>query len=318
MVSGLPFDDMRALVREMPGPDRDAAKAAARISAAAGGLGRAAEIAEWLAAWTGRPPRVLRPVVALFAGTHGVAGGAEAPENRSVREFVERCAAGGAPVNQACVAGDLGLKIFDLALDVPTADITREAALDERAAAATIAFGMEAIAGGADLLVLGGYGAGGGSTAAAAMLAALLGAAPEGEGAGNGAVTAALDLHGAHLRDPLEALRRVGGREIAALAGAIVAARMQKVAVVLDGEAALAAAAVVAGLDPSGIAHCMAGDGGCSAVADAAAGRLGMRPILQLGMISGDAAGGAIAASVVKAAALVHAGAAELVARGAA
>jgi nicotinate-nucleotide--dimethylbenzimidazole phosphoribosyltransferase len=93
---------------------------------------------------------------------------------------------------------------------------------------------------------------------------------------------------------------------------------MQKVAVVLDGEAALAAAAVVAGLDRSGISHCMMGDGGGSAVAVAAADRLGLEPILQLGMASGDAAAGAIAAGVVKAAALVHSGAAELAARGAA
>lgn len=317
MVSGLPFDDMRNLVREMPGPDRDAvARAAAvslRVAGAKGGLGRAGEIAEWLAAWTGRPPRVARPVVALFAGTHGVAGNAAAPANMAVRALVERCSAGEAPVNQACAAGDLGLKVFDLALDVPTADITREPALDERAAAATMAFGMEAIAGGADLLVLAGHGGEGGAVATAAVLSALHDTPPPSDEAANAsAVAKALDRHAGRLRDPLETVRLVGGREIAALAGAIVAARMQKVAVILDGDAALAAASVVAALDPGGIAHCILGDQAASAAGRNAVGRLGLKPIVELGLATGDAAGGAIAAGMVKAIAQLHAGVATI------
>ncbi len=309
MISGLPFDDIRNLVRDLPGPDEGAAGQARTIStrfaATAGDLGGAAGMAEWLAAWTGRPPRVLRPVVALFAGTHGVAGG---EDNAAVRRLVERCAAGGGAVNQACVAGDLGLKISDLALDVPVADITKDASLDEKGAAATVAFGMEAIAGGADVLVLAGYGGRGGGVAAAALLRAMLAEAVE--PGTDPAVEAALNLHAGHLSDPLEALRRLGGREIAALVGAILAARMQKVAVILDGEAALAAAAVVHALAPAGIGHCMVGDSG-SALASSATAALGMEPILRLGMATGEGAAGAIALGVVKAAALAHAGAAE-------
>jgi nicotinate-nucleotide--dimethylbenzimidazole phosphoribosyltransferase len=307
MISGLPFDDIRNLARDLPGPDEVAAGQAAAISrrfgAVAGDLGHAAWFSEWLAAWTGRPPRIMRPVVALFAGTHGVAG---ADGNASVRRLVERCAAGGGAVNQACVAGDLGLKIFDLALDVPTGDITTEDALDEKAAAATIAFGMEAIAGGTDILVLAGYGGAGGSLSAAAVLAALHGIG----GTDNGDIAAALRLHAGHLSDPLEVLRRLGGRETAALVGAILAARMQKVAVILDGEAALAAAAIVRALAPGGLSHCIAGDSG-SGPASAAAAALGLDPVLRLGMTTGDGAGGAIAVGVAKACALAHAGAAE-------
>jgi len=306
MISGLPFDDIRNLVRDLPGPEglteTQAQAVSLHFEEVAGSLGAAAALAQWLAAWTGRPPRVTRPVVALFAGTHGVA---PLDENASVRSLVERCAAGGGAVNQACVAGDLGLKIFDLALDVPTGDIAREAALDEKAAAATIAFGMEAIAGGTDLLVLSGHGGPGGSVSAAAVLAALHGIPADDDRA-----AAAMRLHAGHLSDPLEVLRRLGGRETAALVGAILAARMQKVAVVLDGEAALAAAAVVRALAPDGLAHCMVGDSG-SQLASAAAEVLGTEPILRLGMNTGDGAGGALAAGVVKAAALLHAGAAD-------
>lgn len=314
MISGLPFDDIRNLVRDLPGPDRRVAAEAAAVTAGfasvAGGLGRAGGLAEWLAAWTGRPPRVLRPVVALFAGTHGMAAD---EDNAEVRRLVERCAAGGGAVNQACVAGDLGLKVFDLALDVPTADFASDAALDERGAAATIAFGMEAIAGGTDLLVLAGHGGRGGRLAAAALLAALLGEAagqPDGE-EGRALVEQALERHAGHLGDPLEALRRLGGREIAALVGAILAARLQNVAVIVDGEAALAAAAVVRALAPEGIAHCLAADSGASEVSAGALRALGLDPLLRLSMQSADGAAGAVAAGVVKAAALMHSGAAE-------
>ena len=105
---------------------------------------------------------------------------------------VELCAAGGAAINQICLANDLGLKVFDLALHLPTGDITREAALDEHGCAATMAFGMEAIAGGADLLCLGDIGVGNSTVAAAILLHALwrrgsrLGRARLGRGRGDG------------------------------------------------------------------------------------------------------------------------------------
>ncbi len=174
---------------------------------------------------------------------------------------VELCAAGGAAINQVCIANDLGLKVFDLALHIATDDITEDAALDERGCAATMAFGMEAIAGGADLICLGDLGVGN-STVAAALCAALFGGSgADWVGAGSGAdaamqarkaevVDAALAFHGDALRDPLEALRRVGGREFAAIAGAILAARMQKIPVLLDGFAATAAAAVLHAANP--------------------------------------------------------------------
>ena len=298
MVSGLPFDDLRNLLRTLP----DVARPAATV---AGTGGRIGAITDWLASATGRAPRVTRPVVALFAGTHGVVGDDKAPANLAVRAFVERCSAGRAGINEACAAADLGLKVFDLALDVPVADITRDAALDERGAAATIAFGMEAIAGGADLLVLGGYGGEGGAIAAAAVLAALHGETILGNADTDNRAHTAIDLHAGHLRDPLEALRRVGGREIAALVGAIVAARTERVAVILAGEAALAAASVVATLEPRAIVHCMVADRGSSPLADAAADKLGLKSILDIGLSGGDGAAGAIAAGLVKTATLV-------------
>src|SRR5690606_40407779 len=102
-----------------------------RVSAQGPARGRLADIAQWLAAWTGRDPRVLRPLVALCAGTHGGVAGSR----QETQAMVEHAAAGGAMVCQLCAANDLGLKIFDLALHMPLGDIAAEPALDARGCA---------------------------------------------------------------------------------------------------------------------------------------------------------------------------------------
>ena len=174
--------------------------------------------------------------------------------------MLDNFAAGGAAINQICAAYGLGFKVFDLALDLPTGDIATEPAMDERGCVATMAFGMEAVAGGTDLLCVGEMGIGN-TTVAAAIYAALYGGPAEhwvGRGTGVddaglarkvGAVEAALERHRPDLSDPLQILARLGGREVAAIAGAIVAARLQRVPVILDGYVATAAAAVLHAVD---------------------------------------------------------------------
>ena len=323
-VTAQPFDDFRALFLHLEGPSEFAASAVradfARMRKPDASLGRLEELAEWLAAWSGKKPAVLRPLVAVFAGNHGVAKhDISLRAQKDTAAMVELCAAGGAAVNQICIAQDLGLKVFDLALDLPTADITEEAALDERACAATMAFGMEAVAGGADLLCVGDIGVGN-TTVAAAMLAALFG----GTGADWAAsgrrgeeklaarraevVDTALAVHAGHLDDPLEVLRRLGGREFAAIAGAILAARIQRVPVIIDGFAATAAAAVLYRMQPDTLDHCLAAHVSPRPGHREALKRMGLRPILDLELSHGEGTGAALAAGVVKTAALVHSG----------
>lgn len=123
------------------------------------------------------------------------------------------------------------------------------------------------------------------------------------------AVDAALALHRAHLGDPLEVLRRLGGREFAAIAGAIIAARMEKVPVLLDGPAAIAAAAVLQALEPVAIAHCLVAQQPVARALSAAAERLDLgRPLLDLDISHGQGMGAGLAAGFVKAAALVSSG----------
>src|ERR671929_165617 len=138
-----PFDDIRDLVARMPGPDLEAAAAVRRrdamLTKPAGSLGRLEEIAEWLAAWQGKaPPALDRPVCAVFAANHGVtARGVSAYPAAVTRQMVENFAAGGAAVNQICALYGIGLKVFDLALDLPTPDITESEAFDEPGCAAS-------------------------------------------------------------------------------------------------------------------------------------------------------------------------------------
>jgi len=321
--TGLPFDDIRALIGMMRGPDEAAIAAVqareATLTKPSGSLGRLEEIAAFVAGWQGKgKPAVTRPLVAIFAANHGVVKQGVSPYPQEVtRQMMENFAAGGAAINQICATFDIGLKVFDLALDYPSGDITEEAALDEKAAAATIAFGMEATAGGSDLLCLGEMGIGNTTIAAAIYHALYGGTAADWVGRGTGiddaglarkvsAVEKAVALHRDHLGDPLEVLRRLGGREIAAIAGAILAARLQNVPVILDGYVVTAAAAILHALDPSALDHCLAGHISAEGAHRAVLARLGLRPILDLGMRLGEGSGAALAVGIVRAAVACH------------
>ena len=158
--TGLPFDDIRKLMRDLPAADPAAAAQCkardAQLTKPPGSLGKLESMAEWVAAWQGNyPPKISRPVVAVFAGNHGVvAQGVAAYPAEVTKQMVLNFQGGGAAVNQICKTFDLGLKVFELALEKPTKDITQEAAMDEADCAATMAYGMEAIAGGCDLLCI--------------------------------------------------------------------------------------------------------------------------------------------------------------------
>ena len=330
--TGLPFDDIRNLVRDMPGPDADAVAACrmheSQLTKPPGALGRLEAIAGWLCAWQGHhPPRTERIVVAVFAGNHGVvAQGVAAYPQAVTAQMVANFRNDGAAVNQICKSFGLGLKVYELALERPTGDITETAAMEEAECAATMAYGMEATEG-ADLLCIGEMGIGN-TTIAAAIAHALHGGKPEdwvgpGTGVDAGglrrkadAIRRAMVLHAGHLDDPLEVLRRVGGRELAAMAGAILAARMQHVPVVIDGYVATAAAAVLHAMNPGALDHCIAGHLSAEPAHARLLEKLGLKPLLDLGMRLGEASGAAMAAGLIKAAADLHNGMATFAAAG--
>ncbi len=317
--SGLPFDDIRELLALLPDAsaqaEQDVRERQASLTKPPGSLGRLDEAVVFLARWQNKGlPTIDRPQVAIFAGNHGVvARGVSAYPASVTRAMLENFAAGGAAVNQICATYGLGLKVFELALDLPTADISREPAMDEAGCAGTIAFGMEAVAGEADVLALGEMGIGNTTVAAAIFCALFGGTAADWVGRGTGVdeaglarkvavVEEALACHAGNLRDPLEVLRRLGGREVAALVGAILAARLQRVPVILDGFVVTAAAAILHALDPGAIDHCLAGHVSAEQAHRAALQRLGKAPLLDLGMRLGEGSGAALALGLLKAA----------------
>ncbi|MEX0814561.1 MAG: nicotinate-nucleotide--dimethylbenzimidazole phosphoribosyltransferase [Dongiaceae bacterium] len=316
--------EIRALLAALPGPDLEARSLAATREAAltkpAGSLGRLEELTAWLAAWQGRhPPRLERPRVAVFAGNHGVAAqGVSAYPAAVTVQMVANFVAGGAAVNQLCRAADADLRVYEMSLDRPTADFTVEPAMSEGDCARAAAYGMMAVEPGLDLLCLGEMGIGN-TTSAAALCCALFGApaadgggpGPGGAGAALARKTAAVAAGGARhagAGDPLETLRRLGGQELAAICGAILAARLARTPVLLDGFACTAAAAVLFAADARALDHCVVAHVSAEPGHRRLLERLGKAPLLDLGMRLGEASGAALAIPILKAAVACHTG----------
>jgi nicotinate-nucleotide--dimethylbenzimidazole phosphoribosyltransferase len=217
------------------------------------------------------------------------------------RERLEAVAAGGANVCRIAGAQGAGLEAFDLAIDRPTPDAVQRASMSEKECAATMAFGMEALAKQPDLLIPGVIAAEAGQSAAAIALALFGGEASDWSDAPEPVAAAVARAAGEDdLSDPLLVLRQLGGRETAALVGAILAARVQKVPVLLDGYAACAAAAVLHALDPDLIAHCLAAHLGTVRGHARLLKALGKRPLIDLDIAEEEGVGGATALALVR------------------
>ncbi len=318
-----PYADILDLLNIVPEGD-EAAVAAVRardvtLTKPRGALGKLERLVEFLARWQGKAePTLDNPMVAVFAGNHGVTDqGVSAYPREVTAQMVANFTAGGAAISQICRLHELNLRVFELALEVPTGDITREPAMDDRTCAATIAYGMEAVAGKPDLLCLGEMGIGN-TTVAAAVYAALFGGSGAdwvGRGAGvddaglarkADAVDRALALHKHALSDPLAVLARLGGREIAAMLGALLAARHQKVPVIVDGFVATSAAAIAQAVNPAAIEHCLFAHVSDESAHARALSALGVTPLLDLGMRLGEGSGAALAAVLAKTALHLH------------
>ncbi len=319
------FDEIRSLLKELPGPDLEAGTQAVErqriLTKPAGSLGRLEEIAQFMATWQGRhPPKCDRPRVAVFAGNHGVAArGVSAYPQEVTAQMVRNFVAGGAAVNQLTAQIDGDLRVYEMDLEHPTADFTQGPAMDEDRCARAMAYGMMAVEPGVDILCLGEMGIGNSTSAAALCLALFGGDADDWTGPGTGVAGAALDRKRAAvadgvaanrqaLGDPLRVLAALGGEELAAIAGAILAARLARVPVLLDGFACCAAAAIVQALDARGLDHCLVAHLSAEPGHARLLEKLGLEPLLRLGMRLGEGSGAALAVNVVKAAVGCHTG----------
>ncbi len=318
-------DDVHRLLATMPGPNQAAVDAVisrdAQLTKPPGSLGRLEEIVVWLAAWqNGVAPMIDSPLVCVFAANHGVTQqGVSAYPAEVTHQMVANFRTGGAAINQICKSFGLRLEVIELSLHRPTQDFTLAPAMSADECLAAFTRGRDAVQQGTDLLCLGEMGIGN-TTSAAAIYAALYGGEAwlwTGRGTGlddaglarkQKAVAAGIAMHNGALSDPLDVLCRLGGFEIAALAGAILEARVRRIPVILDGYIVTAAAAVLHALNPAAIDHCIAGHVSPEGVHREALIRIGKRPLLDLGMRLGEASGAAMAAGAIKAALACHKG----------
>lgn len=319
-VSAEAFEAALAALRE---PDADAAAAArlrqAELTKPAGSLGRLEDIAIFFAGWQGKArPRIDRARAAIFAGNHGVTvHGVSAFPPSVTAQMVANFANGGAAINALSAAAGLELTVAALDLDRPTADFTAAPAMTETECLDALNRGADVVEADLDLIVLGEMGIGNSTAAAALCARSFGGTAAEWVGPGTGVdghglarktnvVDRALAFHGDAPHTAFETLRRFGGREIVAIAGAIVRARQLGVPVLLDGFICTSAIAPLAAENPAIAAHCIASH--CSAepghrrLLD----RLGLDPLLRLGMRLGEGSGAAVAANIVRSALAAH------------
>ena len=308
--SGLPFDDIRNLGNALPDANLDAqSHTLEQLQLDQTLLGsRVAEICSWYSAWSGRSPVIHRPLLTVFAGTHMLQDRLDdGVVSKQLLDSVTAVSQGDAAVNRICHEHDIGLKLFDLALQIPVADISQDAALDEKGCAGTVAFGMEAIAGGSDLLALCAI-AKDTDPSALAILCALgdfhldalpIASSTAGENVGE-LIEQACALAKPHLSNPLEVLRRLGGRETAAICGAILAARTEHVPVVISGVTGLAACAVLKHLQADSIGHCILASGFENTTLNDYADTLGLVKVVDQPLSPIAEANAALAAGLVK------------------
>lgn len=293
----------------------------AQLTKPQGALGRLEDLAIWYAGWRqAARPVIAAPQVIIFAGNHGVAArGVSAFPPEVTAQMVANFQHGGAAINQLSKTFGARMDVHALSLETPTQDFTLEAAMSEAEVVEALALGWTSVADATDLLVTGEMGIGN-TTAASAIAAALLGGtAAEWTGRGTGVegaalvaktavVEAGLLRHAAATNDALEILRCLGGREIAAMTGAIARARMEGIPVILDGFICTAAATVLHKIAPELLDHTVAGHVSEEGAHAALLAAINKKPLLGLGLRLGEGSGAALAIGILKGAVACHSG----------
>lgn len=311
------------LAGRLPIADEQAADAARTrqdsLTKPPGSLGRLEELAVFMAGWRRNArPRIDRAQALVFAGNHGICAQGVNPFPQEVTaQMVANFQAGGAAINQLCRSAQAELSVVALDLDNPTADFTAGPAMSEEETLAAMHRGAEAVDPEADVLVLGEMGIGN-STVAAALGCAVFGGEPElwvGPGTGSDAagrarkaevVAAGISRHGG--AEAMGLLAALGGREQAAICGAVVEARMRSIPVILDGFICTAATAPLCKADPAFLAHCLVGHASREPGHLRLLQAMDKKPVLALDMALGEGSGAALALGVLRAALECHNG----------
>lgn len=327
-----------ALARLDDSVRREATARQAKLTKPPGSLGRLEDLAIRLASMQGiECPAADRVRICVFAADHGVAArGVSAFPQAVTAQMVLNFSEGGAAISVIARELSADLEVVDLGtLSGPseadgvvdawigpgTADLSTEPAMTEEQLAAALHAGRQAVeraVGVESELFIGGEMGIGNTTAATAVACALIGSDPE-ELAGPGTgldsrgvarkvsvIREALATHGGSVAEPLDALRRLGGFEIAALTGAYVACAQQRLPVLVDGfissVAALVAERLCPGMDDWLLFSHISAEPGHARVVQA----LRSVPLFDLGMRLGEASGAAVAVPLLRLACNLH------------
>jgi nicotinate-nucleotide--dimethylbenzimidazole phosphoribosyltransferase len=304
-------------------------------------LGRLEDLAVWMAGVTGDPIPALRPLVVIAAADHGVsAEGVSAYPQEVTGQMLASFLGGGSAIS--VLAREAGAEVLVVDAGVaagatppgtedaviatglrPSRNLAVEPALTGDEVGLALATGRrlagEARARGANVLVGGDMGIAN-TTPSACLAAWLTGRAPAdvcGRGTGvddaglerkRAVVERALALHGEDIDDPLEALRRLGGGELAVLTGLALGAGEHGLGYVCDGVIATAAAAIAVACDPELRQRLIAGHRSPEPAHQLLLDHLDLEPVLDLGMRLGEASGAAAALAILRLACALHAG----------
>ncbi|SMX34880.1 nicotinate-nucleotide--dimethylbenzimidazole phosphoribosyltransferase [Actibacterium lipolyticum] len=319
------LSDLHGLAEALPAADATAADAArarqASLTKPPGSLGRLEELAEFMAMWQGTDrPKIDTAQALVFAGNHGICAQGVNPYPQEVTaQMVANFEAGGAAINQLCRANGAELSVIALNLENPTADFTQAPAMSEAECLEALNKGAAAVDQSADILLLGEMGIGN-STVAAALTSALFGGDVAGwVGPGTGsdadgqtrkcrAIDAGLARHADAIGDAPAILAALGGREQAAICGAVLAARAAGIPVILDGFICTAAAAALFATDPRLLDHCLVGHASAEPGHRLLLEKLNKRPVLEFDMRLGEGSGAAVALGIIRSALACHNG----------
>lgn len=307
---------MIAIPERLPPPDEHVRAQirdrAARVLRPAGAFARLDEAAAWLGAWQGTTrPAIERPALVVFVGDHGVAAeGVSAYPAEVTVAMLAALRQGVATANALAAEVGASVEVVDAGAGAPTANIARAPAMDPDRFAARFELGRATVRRlEADVLVVGEMGIGN-TTAAAAVSAALFGLTAEdwtGRGTGVDDVTLRRKTEVVRFArgragecGPLEVLRRLGGTEMAAIAGAVLEARLRRLPVVLDGFVVTASVAPLELARPGALDHCIAGhrspEPGHSLLLE----KLDKAPLLDLGLRLGEGTGALAAVPLLR------------------
>ncbi|MCV2864005.1 nicotinate-nucleotide--dimethylbenzimidazole phosphoribosyltransferase [Defluviimonas sp. WL0075] len=317
--------EIPALADVLPAADAAAAEAArARqnsLTKPPGSLGRLEQLAEFMATWRGTArPEIWRAQALVFAGNHGICAQGVNPYPQEVTaQMVANFEQGGAAINQLCAVNGADLTVIALELGRPTADFTEGPAMSEADCLDAFWQGASAVDEGADVLILGEMGIGNSTVAAALAAACFGGPVAEWVGPGTGsdkagihrkidAIERGLKRHEGVLGDAMAVLAALGGREQAAICGAVMAARSARIPVILDGFICSAAAAVLYAADKRLLDHCLVGHASAEPGHRKLLAAIHKRPVLEFDMRLGEGSGAALALGILRAALACHNG----------